>query len=187
MNNSSSGGSSENGQPLPPGRALLVPLAIVVLLAGFVALGYALHIEAIFAGSLFVFFWIGIERADSAKFIAVLTGAIGGIANGSLLHQDVAAALGIDPGLSALAGLGLIMFAVYMLLIQKATTLFNHSYMLFLTVAAIPQLGHADLFVSMFQGAFISAAYFGVIFWALRRFSPRRDVDAAADAIASDG
>jgi hypothetical protein len=153
-------------------------MAIVVLLAGYISLAYLLHIESIFAGSLFLFFWVGVEKAAPAAFVATLVGAIGGIANASLLHASVATALAIDPSLAALAGLGVLMLAVYMLLIHKARWLFNQSYMLFVAVGAIPQLSDAGISVSMVEGVSLSAAYFGSIVWILHHIGTRRPAEA---------
>lgn len=186
MKSSSSGQLSESGTRLAPARAFLVLMAIVVLLAGYIGLAYLLHVAAIFAGSLFLFFWVGVEKAAQAAFIATLVGAIGGIANASLFHASLATAFAIDPGLAALAGLGLVMLAVYMVLIHKASVLFNQSYLLFVTVGAIPQLSDAGIFVSMVEGVLLSAVYFGGIAWILRRIGARRDLNAAAAAIATD-
>jgi hypothetical protein len=186
MNGAPSNPTSDIGQPLPPGRAFLVLLAVVALLAGYVALAYLLQIAAIFAGSLFLFFWVGVEKAAPAAFMATLVGAIGGVANGILLHASVAAVFGVNPGVAALVGVGLLFLAVYMVLIHKGQILFNQSYMLFVTVAAIPMLSNRQIFVSMIEGIFLSAAYFGVIFWILRRIGARRELNSAAEALAAD-
>ena len=186
MNTSSSGQPTEHSQPLAPGRGFLVMMALVVLLAGFIGLTVVLHIMAIFAGSFFLFFWLGVEKAAPAAFIPTLVGALGGIANGSLLHASLATALGVNPALAALVGLGVLMLAVYMLLIHKVPMLFNQAYMLFVTMAAIPLLSDTAIFVSMVECVFLSAAYFGGIFWIFRRIGARRDLNAAAEAIAPD-
>ena len=174
MNNSSSGLPSQSGQALPPFRAFLILVGIVVLLAGYICLCYLFKIEAIFAGSLFVFFWVGVEKTAPTAFTPTIVGAVGGIANAGLLHASLMTALGINPGLAALAGLGLLMLAIFMLLIKRASVLFNHGYMLFVTVAAITQLSDTKIFISMVECVFLSAVYFGSLLWIIRRIGTER-------------
>lgn len=100
-------------------------------------------------GSLFLFAWTTVEKAAPKAFIASAIGAVGGIANAALFHANLATAFAIDLNLAAIAGLGLFMLALYMLLIHKASVLCNSSYMLFLTVGTILQLSDAETIVSV--------------------------------------
>jgi hypothetical protein len=186
MSSASATPSSTDDQALPPGRALLVLLAIVVALAGYIALAVGLHIYAIFAGSLFLFFWTGVEKAIPAAFVPTLAGALGGIANGGLFHAAVATSLSIDPTWAAYAGLAVLAIVLYLLLMQKAPVLCNQSYMLFVTVAAMPLLPDLKIFTSMVESLFLSAAYFGAIVWILRIVGARRAVNTAAEAIGAE-
>jgi hypothetical protein len=176
----------ENAEALPPGRAFLVLIAIIVALAAYIGLAVLLHIEAVFAGSLFLFFWTGVEKAAPAAFVPTLVGALGGIANAGLFHPAVASSLAIDPTMAVIAGLVVLVLALYLLLMQKLSVLCNQSYMLFVTVGAIPLLPDLKIFVSMVEAVFLSAAFFGCIVWALRHFGARRAVNTAAEAIAAE-
>ena len=184
MSSSQSHPAGQGSPALSPLRALLVLVGLVALLAGYIALCIALHLAAAFAGSLFLFFWLGVEKGAPAALAPTLVGAVGGIVNAGLLHPDIATAFGLDPGVSALSGLALLVIAVYILLIHKITVLFNQSYMLFVTVAGIPIVSGVPAFESMLQCLFLAAVYFGLIFWILRRIGRRRDLNAAARAIA---
>jgi hypothetical protein len=186
MSSPPSGPPSGAGQPLAPGPAFLVLVAIVVALAGYIGLAVLLHIDAIFAGSLFLFFWSGVEKAAPTAYIPTLVGALGGVANASLFHPGVVSAFAIDPGWAALAGLFILIVALYLLLIQQVSVLCNQSYMLFVTVGAIPLLPDTKIFVSMVEAIFLSAVYFGLIVWALNHIGARRAVKAAAAAAAAD-
>lgn len=183
MSTTSSQPGARHGQPLPPGRAFLVLIAIVVVLAGFLGLFALLHIMAVFAGSFFLFAWVGVEKAAPEAFVGSILGAIAGIANASLLHPDLATTFGFDPGIAAIAGPGLLMVALYMLLIHKLPTLFNSTYMLFATLGAIPMLSGREVFASMMEGVIVGAAYFGGLFLLFRKVGGRRSVDAAASAL----
>ena len=183
MNDLSQAKPSHGHAPLSPLRALWVLIALVVILAGYLLLAYALHVAAVFAGSFFLFFWLGVEKATPATFPATLVGALGGIANAALFHAGVASALALDPGLAALGGLVLLLAALYMLLTLKGALLFNQSYMLFLTVAAIPQLATVELFEGMVEGVLLSAIYFGSVFALLRFIGSRRRLNAGAAAM----
>lgn len=167
-------------QPLPPGKALLVLLAVVVLLTAFVGLAYVLHISALYAGSLFLFYWLGIEKAAPTTYVPTVAGAFGGVAHAGLLHPAQASALGLDPGLAAVAGLLLLVLAIYLLLIHKLPALINQSYMLFLTVALIPQLNSPGLVADMGLGILYGAIFCGVAAFAARTFAARRLAGSAA-------
>ncbi len=171
---------------MPPGRAFLTLIAIIVALAGYIGLAVLLHIAAIFAGSLFLFFWTGVEKAAPAAFVPTLVGALGGIANAALFHPAVASSFAIDPTWAAIAGLVVLVLVLYLLLMQKASVLCNQAYMLFITVAAIPLLPDLKIFTSMVESVFLSAAFFGCIVWILRHIGARRAVNTAAEAIGAD-
>jgi hypothetical protein len=177
---------SEGDQALPPGRAFLVLIAIIVALAAYIGLAVLLHIAAIFAGSLFLFFWTGVEKTAPAAFVPTLVGALGGIANAALFHPSVASSFGLDPTWAAIAGLIVIVLALYLLLMKTMSVLFNQAYMLFITVAAIPLLPDVKIFASMVEAVFLSAAFFGCIVWILRHIGARRAVNTAAQAIGAD-
>ena len=186
MSSAPSSQPSASAQAMAPGPAFLVLIAIIVALAGYIGLAVLLHIEAVFAGSLFLFFWTGAEKAAPAAFIPTLVGALGGIANASLFHAGVVSAFAMDPGWAALAGLAVLIVVLYLLLIQKVSVLCNQSYMLFVTVGAIPLLPDTKIFVSMVEAVFLSAAYFGIIVWALNYIGARRAVKAAGEALSAD-
>lgn len=159
---------------LAPGLAIGVLLGIVGVLAGYVGLSHLLRIDTLFAGAFFIFFWVGVEKAAAKTFLPTLVGAAGGIVNSGMLHPQLATAVGIDPGLTALIGLVVLLLAIYLLLIQKASILFNHAYMLFFTVGAIPMLSDMKIFQDMAASIALAAAYVGLIFWGLRWLEARK-------------
>src|SRR3990167_8555616 len=108
---------------LAPRLAIWVLLAIVLVLAGYVGLAHLLRIDTLFAGAFFIFFWVGVEKAAAKAFLPALIGAAGGIINSGMLHPQLATAAWIDPGLTALVGLAVLLLAIYLLLIQKASIL----------------------------------------------------------------
>jgi hypothetical protein len=171
---------------MAPGPAFLVLMAIIAALAGYIGLAVLLHIDAIFAGSLFLFFWTGVEKAAPAAYVPTLVGALGGLANASLFHPAVVSAFAIDPVWAVVAGLVVLCLVLYLLLIQRVSVLCNQSYMLFVTVGAIPLLPDTRIFVSMVEAIFLSAAYFGIIVWALNYIGARRAVRAAGEALSAD-
>ncbi len=153
---------------------MILLLPVVLFLAIYVAFALVLHLQALFAGSLFLFYWLGIEKAELSAFLRALAGAIGGTIGGSLFQAEQAAALGLDPVWTAVAGLFLLILAIYLLLIHAMPFLVNQAYMLFLTVAGIPQLGGGTLIRDMIGGVIYSAFYCGITVGLYRYLAARR-------------
>lgn len=101
-------------------------------------------------------------------------GAFGGLANAGLLHPAQASALGLEPGPAAIAGLLVLLLALFLLLTHRLTILVNQSYMLFLTVALIPQLNGPRIIADMGVGIVHGAVFCGITAFALRKFAERR-------------
>lgn len=154
---------------LSPLRALFVLLGAVVVISGYLALAYFLGIGSTFAGTLLVFYLFAVEGGEIRAFPKSLIGALGGLATASLFALP-----GLDADLAGLAGLTVVLVAIYCLLIGFVPILFNQAYMLFLTVVLIPAVLLEADFMDMLAAMILSGAYFGSIVWCLHTVNNRK-------------
>ena len=108
---------------IPPVRALFVLMGLAVALAGYLLLAHLLGIGSAFAGILIVFYLFAIEGGARRALPKAFLGALGGLANGALF----AVWPGVAPDLTAVAGLLVVLGAVYCLLIGFARYITLHS------------------------------------------------------------
>lgn len=175
--------NEDNHAPLSPLVGLLVLLVAVVVIAGYLILAHLLGIHSAFAGILLMFYLFAMEGGAASALPKAFIGALGGLANGALF----ATWAGLDPGLTALAGLVMVLIAVYCLLIGIAPILFNQAYMLVLTVVCVPPVLLEADFTGMLAALFLSLFYFGAAAWALGVLRNRKEsASAVASATAGD-
>lgn len=158
---------------LPPLKAFFVLLGLIVVVAGFLVLAHALGLLSVFAGMLLVFYWFACKSGELRALPSALLGGLGGILNGALFVLP-----GIEPGLSALLGLIVVLVALYLMLIGVIPLIFNQAYMLLVTVSTIPALMAPPQHIGMALAITLSALYFGAIIGALKllgEWKTRRD------------
>ena len=168
--------------PLPPGRALLVLLALIAVLAGYLTISHLMGIVPTYAGILLLYYWFAVKGGAPDELLAAFVGALGGIGNAALL-----AVPGLDVGLSALLGLGVLTVALYCLLAGFLPWLFNQAYMLLVTVAAIPLVLGEGRFAGMAASVLVSAVYFGGLVWLLRAVGKKKALREAEHAMTAVG
>ena len=151
---------STQADTLTPLKGIAVLGGVIVAVAALVAIGIALHLNALYAGFLFVLYWTGLCHAKVDDFAPALIGSLGGIAMAYGLHA-LPAALGEVAGM--VLALGLVLLAVYALIMRWATILVNNAFMLFLTVGSIPMLMDTATLGDMALAVVVSAAYVGVL------------------------
>lgn len=164
----------------PPsvGKALIMLPIIAALIAGYIAIGGLLGIEALFAGFFFLLYWAGIRHGDPREFAPTLIGALGGLALAWLLHM-LPASFGA-PGI--VAGLLLVVAAVYAQIRHSWPLMINLAFMLFLTLGtATPVAKEAD-FIGMGFAILLSAAYFGGALFLVARLRRGRTAAVAEPA-----
>ena len=142
---------------MSPGKGLVVLAGVVVGVAAFLGIGAALKLESLFAGFLFAFYWSGVQHGNPQDLPASVLGALGGLFVAYLLH-----ALPPLLGGGGLAiALGLILLAIYCLVMGWVPVLVNNSFMLFLTVGTIPVVSALNAFLDMGAAVLLAAALLG--------------------------
>ena len=147
------------------GQAAILTAIVVIALVGFLALGQALRMAPVYAGLLFFWYWISVDKGDAKPMPAAILGAIGGSVHAWLLqwsahHHNM---------------LGLVLFALWLIVaifLQIAVIvpiLINACYMLFLTVLCAPLLQDGEDFGVVLLSIFAGIAYFGAFVFAAKR------------------
>lgn len=127
--------SNSDIQPaLSPVKGLLVLIAIIALVALFVAINHTVNIAEVWAGFLFILYWAGLQHLEMDKLLPSALGSLTGLA--------LAYAMYILPSLLGGGGLaiaiGLIVIAVYCQIMGWLPVIINFATMIFLTVGTIP-------------------------------------------------
>ena len=122
---------------LGPGPAAILLLVFTLYLGLYVALaGLGLHFAALYGGFLLVYYWTGPKESAPAAFLPSIVGGLTGFALAAAQYY-----LPLAFGTTGIAiGLGLILFAIWLLIQGRLPTFLNPAAMLTLTVAAIPML-----------------------------------------------
>lgn len=154
---------SENGAPavapaLTPLKGIGVLLGVIVAVAALVGIGMALELSALYGGFLFVLYWTGFCHAEIDKFLPALVGALGGLAM-CYLMKTLPVTLGGTVGMAI--ALGLILLAIYALIMGWVPLLVNNAFMLFLTVGTIPALQEGITLSQMARAVVVAAIYVG--------------------------
>jgi hypothetical protein len=154
-------------------QALLALVAVVVALAAYLTLFYALGLHETYVGFLFLFFWAAVQHFDMAALPATATGSFVGLGLG-YVFQQLSAHFGVAGG--AAFGLGTLV-VLYLLLRRQLRLFINDAAMLMLTVATISHIqSHAD-FRDLFASLALSVALFGGAVWLVGRMR-RKEVGA---------
>ncbi len=148
---------------LPPLKALLVLIGVVLALAGYLALGALVHVGPLFIGVLMLFYWYSIKGGAVEALPGAVVGSLGGAANAMLFSLP-----GAPPGVSTLIGLVAIVVALYALLAGFFPLVFNSAYMLIVTAATIPAVLARPDPLGMVEAIALATVYFGAITAAVR-------------------
>lgn len=159
---------------LPLGQALIVTIGVIVAVAGFVALGAALHVVPLYAGFLLLWVWSALHGLSLQALPAALAGALSGAALSFTLQTGAAMA---SPALIALALL-LMIGAVFLVVAGRAALLCNQSTMLFITVLNAPLLQAGEDFRAVTLAIVLGAVWFGAVAWVVGRLTPQQTASA---------
>lgn len=162
---------------MSPGKGLLVLLAIIVGTAALLGLFHVTGVTAPYAGFLFLLYWAGLNHAAPELYLPSLIGGLVGIALAWGLTV-LPLALGTGPGFAV--ALGLLLLAIYMLVMGWLPIAINNSTMLFLTVASAAPLHNVATLAQMARGLVVGAAFAGALFFILKRLTARQGAQTAA-------
>ncbi len=153
---------------LTPFNGFLIFLLVVAAIIGWIVLGSKIGVISFFASFLFLWYWAAVEQADFKQWPQCLIGALVGLA---LAWQStyLPAHFG-TPGM--VAGIGILLVAIYVQIMNWVPIAVNRATMLYLTVFGAPALlnkldvgeaalaigGSAVFFAGVVKLAFLYAA-----------------------------
>lgn len=159
---------------LPLGAAAAVTFGIILIAAGYIALGGALGLAPLYAGFLLLWYFGAIDMLEPGALPALAIGALCGTGTAFLLQQGLA--LYGPPG--TLPVLGLIILALFCQLAGWLPLAINRAYMLYLTVMTAPLLQANESFPAVFAAIVLATVYFGGIVLIGRRLAAARQQPA---------
>jgi hypothetical protein len=167
--------SDEAASGMAGGVAGVVTGGVVLLIAGFIALGFLLGLTPLYAGFLLLWYWGSVDMVEGRALASLLVGACGGTATAWLLQFGA-----VHGGLAGVAPvLGLIVAAIYAQLRGSLPLLINRPYMLYLTVMAAPLLQAGESFAHVMAAIVAATLYFGGVVTAGRMMMARRSAALA--------
>lgn len=169
-NTEAAGNPAPAASGLTPLKGLGVLAGVVVAVAVLIGIGVALELSALYAGFLFALYWMGLCHGEPDKFLPALVGALGGLALAWALTA-LPTALGATAGMAV--GLGLVLLAIYALVMGWAPMLVNNCMMLFLTVGSIPALHNGVSLSHMGRAVVVAAVYIGLLVLLGRKLAAR--------------
>ncbi len=157
------------------GMAIIATGVIVLLIAGFIALGFLLGLMPVYAGLLLLWYWGSVDMIEGKALGPLIVGAWGGTATAWLLQYGA-----VHAGLMGAAPvLVLISVAIYFQLRGWLPLLINRPYMLYLTVMCAPLLQAGESFPDAMIAIAAATLYFGGIITAGRAIMARRGAVSA--------
>jgi hypothetical protein len=160
--------------PPPPLAGIAVAAVVVAAIIGWVALGGLFLSEtALFSGFMVLWYWAKVERLAMAQLPHSVLGALVGIGIAWAMFYG-AANFG---GVGLLAGLALLIVAIYLDIIQTLPLFFNASTMLFSIVAAAPliqlRIDWIELCLATIGGGIFFGTFVASVMWLAARFGPK--------------
>ncbi len=152
-------------------QALLVLVAVVIGIGGYIALSASLAIRESYIGFVFVFYWLSLEHGKPQRLPAIVLGACFGLASAWLLQYGVHASHGA-PWIALF--LALVALAIVCLVLGRLSLVVNTPAMLILTVFTIPHIQQAADFPRLYLALAFAVAYFALFVGALSRLAARR-------------
>lgn len=139
------------------GRTFAILLAVIVVVAGYIALAHSLGITEYWVGFLFLLVWTMVEGSKVDRLANVILGAVAGMA---IAFSAIWTApwLGSSAGLVQLAA---VLLAVFLLIRQAAGLVVNVAMMVFLTVMTIPHIAAGATPAALYLGLAIGVVFFG--------------------------
>ena len=160
---------------MPLGQAAIVTLGVIVVIAGFIALGAWLHVTPLYAGFLLLWAWSALHELSLKALPGALIGALVGASLSFMLQTG---AMMHSPQLIVLALL-LMIGAVFLVVAGRAALFCNQSTMLFITVLNAPVIQAGEYFRQVIVAIALGAVWFGAVAWVISRFVPAPAAPAA--------
>jgi hypothetical protein len=148
----------------------LVLAAVVIVIAGYLALSNALGIREAYIGFIFVFYWLSLEQGKLKSLPAILLGFCFGISAGWLLQYALH-----SPHVALLLPLFLaaVSLSIVCLVLGRFPIVFNTPAMLVLTVFTIPHIQQGADFTWLYLALAFAAVYFTLVVEGLKKLGGR--------------
>lgn len=153
---------------VPLGQAAIITLGVIVVIAGFVALGAWLHVTPLYAGFLLLWAWSALHELSMKALPGALAGALTGAGMSFLLQTGTA--MGSLPII--LLALALMIVAVFLVVAGRAALVCNQSTMLFITVLNAPVIQAGEDFRQVILAIVLGALWFGAVAFVISRIVP---------------
>jgi hypothetical protein len=142
------------------GKAAMITLAVVVVIAAYLGLTFVLGIKQYWVGFVFLSQWGLMEQCRTDR----LPHSIGGAVAGTLIAftpSQLPLLLGATPGLVVM--LAIMLWAIYAIVIGWLPLLINPAAMIFLTVITIPEIVAGAAPLAIMEGLAAGVIFFGGI------------------------
>ena len=165
-------------QQMPLWQAAIVTLGVIVVIAGFVAIGAGLHVTPLYAGFLLLWVWSALHELSPKALLPALIGGLAGAGMSFLLQTGTAS------GNAAIIVLALLLMigALFLVVAGRAALVCNQSTMLFVTVFNAPVIQAGEDFRQVIIATALGAVWFGAVVWVVSRFVPAPAPATAATA-----
>jgi hypothetical protein len=151
-------------------HAAILTTGLFPVMALFIFAGYQLAITPIFMSFLFATYWGAIKHMAPTDFYPAIGGALVGIGMAYLFYI-LSLALGV---VGSILGLAVLTVFLFLLATQWVPTFINASFVLFLTVAAIPAVSKEHDFLGMAEAVVAAALYFRVLLFIFGKVLAKR-------------
>lgn len=152
------------------GKAALITVAVVLVVAGFLVIGGVLGLVPLYAGFLLLWYFASIDLAEMGALPALAIGAAAGALTAWLLQAGVAT----WGATGALPALGVIIAAIFCQVMGWLPMVINRAYMLYVTVLAAPLLQAGERFDRVLIVIAAATLYFGgIVYIGKRLFAPK--------------
>jgi hypothetical protein len=159
------------------GKAALITLSVVVVIAAYLGLAMLLGIKEYWVGFLFLSQWGLMEQCKVAR----LPQSIGGAVAGTLIAftpSQLPLLLGTTPGLIVM--LAIMLWAIYAMVIGWLPLIINAAAMIFLTVITVPEIVQGSRPLGIIEGLVAGVVFFGGIGLILSLLVPTAPADEPA-------
>lgn len=160
--------TTEATVPPGPGKAAIITLVVILLIAGYIGIAMMAGIAAFYGGFLLLWYWATVEKLNFQAAPRVTLGALLGTGTSWALQY---ATLGNEMVL----GIAVVLFLLlsfYLMTLELLPQVFNPAYTLYLTVACAPILQARENFSDVLSALLLGVLYFGAIVWLLGRLTP---------------
>ena len=140
------------------GKGLVILLAVVAVVASYIALAMWIGVKDYWVGFLLLTQWTAIDGGKLAQLPRTTAGALSGMVI-ALIPSLLSPVIGSTPAMLVL--LALVLLAIFLFIVMRATFVVNVATMIFLTVISVPEIVGNTTPVALFAGLALGLAFFG--------------------------